>query len=704
MFRIADLDFGTSRGDCWYEFDLAGQRFEVQKFGANFSLPYLKSLLVTLRNRVDAFAITNIPPVLKYGRRRYVHPSYLDIMNFPSSVPVCDGWRLRELCSVDSVSSLLESGQLDPRRGIFFPMGILHLELTQKLAENHRRHLSFGDAFAFASAPLVLTPDSLLTEALPLFAGLSPFRRIESQTPLARSALRQAARAAFSAQLGEFQYVIGDLALLLLWGDELRFITGKDVITPYSHPTFEERLKAFAPRSVTNLFPKEFLASPYLNYGVFEAAMMLAKRRSTHFFVEEWESILGIRRPESRRYVLGTVPSAQYEISSALHRGRRHALSKDVAPDFAFIVHALSKEDLFRTPLLKPLSLVPESWRSGLEKIVSLAPGFAYGHIKHIISPKNDREVSGIIYALGSTPRMLKEADPEATYRKIESLCQHAHSVGAKIMGLGAYTKIVGDSGITINRNSPIPVTTGNSLSASATLWAVHEIVRKLGLLTASPDSKRLQGTATVIGATGSIGKVSAKLLSLAYTRVCIVAPNPERLRDLAAELRVLSPDCEIIAATSADEVARLTDVLVTATSAFDQKIVDVELLKPGCIVCDCSRPLDFTEEDALKRPDILIIESGEVVLPGPVEMTCDLGLPPNTVYACLAETAILAMEGLYEPFTLGRDIDWLKVKQIYQLALAHGVKLAAIRGTTGLITDREIVLAREAALRKLRA
>jgi hypothetical protein len=70
-------------------------------------------------------------------------------------------------------------------------------------------------------------------------------------------------------------------------------------------------------------------------------------------------------------------------------------------------------------------------------------------------------------------------------------------------------------------------------------------------------------------------------------------------------------------------------------------------------------------------------------------------------VYACLGETALLALEARYEAFTLGRDLDWQRVKEIYKLATRHGVQLAAIRGPSGLISDREIQLCRELALRR---
>ncbi len=83
--------------------------------------------------------------------------------------------------------------------------------------------------------------------------------------------------------------------------------------------------------------------------------------------------------------------------------------------------------------------------------------------------------------------------------------------------------------------------------------------------------------------------------------------------------------------------------------------------------------------------------------------MTCDLGLPGKTVYACLAETALLALEERYESFTLGRNIEIDKVKEIYKMAVRHGARLSAIRGHMGFISDKEIHLIRELAQKKRR-
>ncbi|MEM9747938.1 MAG: dehydrogenase, partial [Actinomycetota bacterium] len=102
--------------------------------------------------------------------------------------------------------------------------------------------------------------------------------------------------------------------------------------------------------------------------------------------------------------------------------------------------------------------------------------------------------------------------------------------------------------------------------------------------------------------------------------------------------------------------------------------------------------------EDVARRPDVLVIESGEVELPGNVRMK-NIGLPENVVYACLAETIVLALDGRYENFTVGRSISWPQVKEIYQLGLKHGMRLATISGVNGPYTDEDFERIRSAAL-----
>ncbi|MEE4218971.1 MAG: hypothetical protein V2I48_15270, partial [Xanthomonadales bacterium] len=56
--------------------------------------------------------------------------------------------------------------------------------------------------------------------------------------------------------------------------------------------------------------------------------------------------------------------------------------------------------------------------------------------------------------------------------------------------------------------------------------------------------------------------------------------------------------------------------------------------------------------------------------------------------------------------FTVGRNIEWEKVHEIYKLGLKHGMRLAAISGVNGVFSDEDIARVRELALqaRKVRS
>jgi hypothetical protein len=47
----------------------------------------------------------------------------------------------------------------------------------------------------------------------------------------------------------------------------------------------------------------------------------------------------------------------------------------------------------------------------------------------------------------------------------------------------------------------------------------------------------------------------------------------------------------------------------------------------------------------------------------------------------------------------VGRAIEWEKVREIYQMGLKHGMKLAAISGVNGPFSDADIAHVRELAL-----
>ena len=267
---------------------------------------------------------------------------------------------------------------------------------------------------------------------------------------------------------------------------------------------------------------------------------------------------------------------------------------------------------------------------------------------------------------------------------------------GARIVGLGAFTKVVGDAGITVAQRASIPVTTGNSLTIAATLETAKLTAKRMGW----PDLTHAR--AMVVGATGAIGSVCSRLLAAAVHDVVLVSIEPERLVALQEKIQAETPGARVeIDTTTARHVGEC-DLIVTATSAFGQRVLDVSQCKPGAVILDVALPPDISAEEAATRPDVVVVESGEVLIPGPVDFSFNIGLPPGVAYACLAEAALLAMEGRFESFTLGRDVAPAKVKEIYRLFRKHGFQIAPLR-TFGVPLTEELVAEKNARAEELR-
>ena len=363
-----------------------------------------------------------------------------------------------------------------------------------------------------------------------------------------------------------------------------------------------------------------------------------------------------------------------------------------MAPDesvhrFAFVLHPLSLAYIHKH--YRWTRLLPDTW---VEAAAARMPPMLLARATGGRSPATGQRIEGLIFSLGATPRQILKNSERFTYDRLNQAARMAEKMGARILGLGAFTKVVGDAGITVAREANIPVTSGNSLTVAATLEAAKQAVVKMGV----QDLTR--GRAMIVGATGAIGSVCSRLLAQAIRDVVLVSIEPDRLEALKATILEETPGARVTTALTTGELAGDCDLIVTATSAFGQRVLDISRCKPGAVICDVALPSDITAEEAALRPDVLVTESGEVIIPGPMEFGYDIGLPRGTAYACLAEAALLAMEGRFESYTLGRNIEMDRVKEMYHLFQKHGFQIAGLRSFGHYVTDEELAHKRQLA------
>jgi predicted amino acid dehydrogenase len=365
---------------------------------------------------------------------------------------------------------------------------------------------------------------------------------------------------------------------------------------------------------------------------------------------------------------------------------------------FAYVVHPPSQEYLKK---LKPIEVVSDlapGLMDTVEKVMAYSPPFVYSKVSGICS-KTGVEAEGWLIALGVTPEQMQAHGPEFTTKRILEAARIAKKRGAQIMGIGLLPKAMKDTSEEVAKHAVLPITTGNSYFASSALWAAAEAVRRMGL-TKVTRGKVLRARAMVIGATGSVGVICSHLLSRAFEEVHLVGRNIAKLLALQESILKEAPKIKLQVSTRAD--THLSDMdMIVATSSGARDVLDIMQVKPGCVITDINLPMIFTKEDVAKRPDVLVIRGGEIRLPGDNVEMADINLPQGVVYAGLAETIALTLEGRFEVFTVGSAPQWDKVREIYRLGLKHGMDLATISGVDGLYSDEDIARVKELAIKE---
>ena len=340
-------------------------------------------------------------------------------------------------------------------------------------------------------------------------------------------------------------------------------------------------------------------------------------------------------------------------------------------------MHPISaKRDIARKyPFVK---YMPESW---VEFALRYKRPMEVSHITGVKSITGV-EAEGWFVGCPLSPKLMLDLPIEEVWKKIIDTVKLAEDHGAKIVGLGAFTSIVGDGGITVARHSKIAVTTGNSYTIAT---AIEGSLKGAELMGINPSEAQV----AIVGATGSIGKTCARILSKTAASTVLVGRAKDRLDELAHEM---APEAkgEVKATTDVESGIKDADIVVTVSSAVDA-IIQPRFIKSGAVVCDVARPRDVSVAVQKERNDVLIIEGGVIEPPGDVNLNFNFGFPPKTAYACMSETMMLALEGRYENFTLGKEVSVEQVEEINRIAKKHGFKLAGFRSFEKAVTDEQI-------------
>jgi len=338
--------------------------------------------------------------------------------------------------------------------------------------------------------------------------------------------------------------------------------------------------------------------------------------------------------------------------------------------DYAFLVHARSKEDFDRH--FPPLKFISKKLYS---RIIS---NFGPVLVSDIVgmSDSHGEQKKGLLIAVLATPEILYEKK-EKMREKILLATQIAAKLGAKVIGLGALTASVTSRGKYLaSRVNNIGITTGHAFTTVT-------VVNNLLYILSKSEIERKKLVVAIVGAAGSIGSACFRLLNRhGFKKFILIDKKIDLLNQL------MSKQDNIIQLTDDVGVVENADIIITATNA-PYAIIKSHMVKPGTIVLDDAQPSDM-DISLEKRDDVLSVEAGITRLPG---LNCNFNfglLYRDDVFGCLGETILLTWHGHDGHYVID-DVSDQHLLEVEEMSKHVGFAQAEIRGFKRVYHDEEI-------------
>jgi len=380
---------------------------------------------------------------------------------------------------------------------------------------------------------------------------------------------------------------------------------------------------------------------------------------------------------------LNTRPAGDVPVVSRSHAARpvtywsEFAQPEDTAaaappvPRVAFLGHFIQLDDVTGwEPSFDRLSA--DSRRILLERVAPvIAP---HPILQRRVRGDNGRAIDFMFIGLpnhsAGIEAALRERRLEPLVARVQQAVDVAESCGCSVIGLGGYTSIVTRNGKALHTRSAV-LTTGNSLTASMTVDALHFAAREQGIAMA-------EATLGVLGAGGNIGQLLTRVLAPEVKRVVLIG-RPGRLDGLHALAREIGADVSV---EVSDDVGALAgaDLVVGASNSAGEPLAAVAFDTRPRVVCDVAVPPDAPAHLTQRHPRTRLVMGGLVRVPNAPDFRVP-GVPLEVghMYACMGETMTLGLSPTLAPARLGQ-LDAAAVRRIAAAAQRAGLRLGGVK------------------------
>lgn len=254
---------------------------------------------------------------------------------------------------------------------------------------------------------------------------------------------------------------------------------------------------------------------------------------------------------------------------------------------------------------------------------------------------------------------------------KIEAAATLAKEAGCQVLGLGGHTSILTGNCQRLKVEG-IAMTSGNSLTLGMGIRALRQAAHLSGI---NLGEARLG----VIGATGNIASTYAIMMAPEVNEMVLVVRDPAsaRVARLVDQIRHAAPDTRLEISDSLTAV-RGCSLIATASNSGGSLIQPEHLSSERVVICDIATPPDVSPSVRANRPDVIVLQGGIVRLPFNHSFSIPgISLEPGQVFACLAETLLMGLEGMRSHGSYGA-VNAEGVAKALAMADKHGFVLGA--------------------------
>lgn len=341
---------------------------------------------------------------------------------------------------------------------------------------------------------------------------------------------------------------------------------------------------------------------------------------------------------------------------------------------FALIDHFAGRDDFLRRYRFM------RRWPSRLvDEIMRRVPPLILVPVTEITTPFGRAE--GLLLSANLTDAQIARLPQDIILRKIAGACRRAVRLGARVIALGGLAGAAGNDGVNIARRLKVAITTGASFHVAATLEGIRRLMNIAG--------QNLEEEAVlIIGAENPAGAACARILARDGVNYLALASSGVKSLDSLAARILYESGVSCTVCSPGGRAAKRAELIVVAGEAAAAPF-DPAAVRPGTVIFDL-----LSHRNGL-RPAAsggrLVIRSVPVKIPGS-RLNLQPELPTGTAFPWMAEAMLLALEGRYESYSLGREMRIGKVDEIGRLAAKHGFEPAGfICAGTGYLGEGEL-------------